>query len=117
MSQYGLHFKTNISEIAPTSTKFSTSTVIPGTELCKDWAVGKAIYVSIRKLEKAVAVKNSLLKSFPADFDAAGGFFTDFPATRNAIPAKVGHFPPRKMAAGKSAPPSGTPPLRPPQPS
>ena len=28
-------------------------------------------------------------KVFPASFDAAGKFFTDFPAARNAIPAKV----------------------------
>ena len=43
-----------------------------------------------RKLEKAVAVQNSLLwKGFPANFDAAGKFFPDCPAARNAIPAKV----------------------------
>ena len=28
-------------------------------------------------------------KSFPANFDAAGKFFTDFPAAQNAILAKV----------------------------
>ena len=28
-------------------------------------------------------------KSFQANFDAAGKFLTDFPAARNAIPAKV----------------------------
>ena len=31
-------------------------------------------------------------KSFPANFDAAGKFFTDFPAAPNAIPAKVWAF-------------------------
>ena len=48
-------------------------------------------------------------KSFPANFDAAGKLFPDFPAARNAIPAKVWAFSGKeKMAAGKSAPPSGT---------
>ena len=31
-------------------------------------------------------------KSLPANFDAAGKFFTDFPAARNAIPARVWAF-------------------------
>ena len=47
-------------------------------------------------------------KSFPANFDAAGKFFTDFPAARNAMPATVWAFSGKEMAAGKSAPPSGT---------
>ena len=46
----------------------------------------------LRKLEKAVAVRNFLLESFPANFDAAGKSFPDFPAARNAIPAKVWAF-------------------------
>ena len=43
----------------------------------------------LRKLEKAVAVRDSLLEGSPANFNAAGTFFPDFPAARNAIPAKV----------------------------
>ena len=42
-----------------------------------------------RKLEKAVAVRNSLLENLPENFDAAGKLFTDFPAAQNAIPAKL----------------------------
>ena len=47
-------------------------------------------------------------KSFPANLDAAGKVLADFPAARNAIPAKVWAFPTRKMAAGKLAAPAGT---------
>ena len=47
-------------------------------------------------------------KGFPANFDAAGKLFPDFPATRNAIPARFDLFPVRKTAAGKLAAPSGT---------
>ena len=47
-------------------------------------------------------------KSFPANFDAAGKFFTDFAAARIAIPANVWAFSGKETAAGKSAPPSGT---------
>ena len=63
-------------------------------------------------------------KSFPANFDAAGKFFTDFRQHELLSPPRSGdsgHFLAKKMAAGKWAPPSGTlldfPPLRPPQPS
>ena len=46
--------------------------------------------LSLRKLEKAVAVRNSLLERLSGKLlDAAGKFFPDFPAARNAIPAKV----------------------------
>ena len=62
------------------------------------------------------------LKSFPANFDTAGKVFTDFPPARNVYLTMFAHFPARKMAAGKSAPPSlrnapGFSPLGPPQPS
>ena len=63
------------------------------------------------ELEKAVAVRNSLLAaSFPANFDAAGNFFTDFPPRQHqmlSLPS-FGHFPAREMAAGKSARSSAT---------
>ena len=59
--------------------------------------------------------------SFPANFDAAGKFFTDFPAARSAIPAKVWAFSGKDKgcwkigrAFGNAA---GFSPLRPPQPS
>ena len=56
-----------------------------------------------------MAVRNSLLEKFPANFDAAGKFVTDFPAARNALPTKVWAFSGKEeMAAGKLAPPSGT---------
>ena len=59
-----------------------------------------------------MAVRNSLLEKFLGKFlDAAGKlkFLADFPAARNAIPAKVwARFPARKTAAGKLAAPSGT---------
>ena len=46
----------------------------------------------IRKLEKAVAVRNSLLERFSGKFRCCWKFFTDFPAARNAISAKVWAF-------------------------
>ena len=46
-------------------------------------------------------------KGFPANFDAAGERFPDFPAARNAIPAKVWALSGKKLAAGKSVLPSG----------
>ena len=39
-----------------------------------------------------MAVRNSLLEKFSANLDAAGKFFTDFPAAPNAIPAKFSAF-------------------------
>ena len=60
-------------------------------------------------------------KGVPANFDAAGKFFTDFPAARNAIPAKVWAFSGKEngclkigRAFGNAA---GFSPPRPPQPS
>ena len=44
-------------------------------------------------------------KSFPANFDAAGKFCTDFRQHDMLSLPRFGHFPARKMAAGKSAPP------------
>ena len=60
-------------------------------------------------------------KSSPANFDAAGKFFTEFPAAQNAIPAKVWAFSGKENGCWKiglafgNAP--GFSPLRPPQPS
>ena len=55
-----------------------------------------------------MAVRNSLLENkFRANFDAAEKLFRDFPAARMLSLPGFGHFPARKMAAGKSAPPSG----------
>ena len=60
-------------------------------------------------------------KSFRANFDAAGKFLTDFPAARNAIPAKVWALSGKGngcwkigRAFGNAA---GFSPARPPQPS
>ena len=60
-------------------------------------------------------------KGFPANFDAAGKWFPDFPAVRNAIPAKVSAFSGKEngcwkigCACGNAA---GFSPPRPPQPS
>ena len=39
-----------------------------------------------------LAVRNSLLEGFSFNFDAAGKLFPDFPAARDAIPAKVCAF-------------------------
>ena len=55
-----------------------------------------------------MAVRDSLLERFSANFNAAGKFFPAFPAARNAIPAKVWALSGRETAAGKSAAPSGT---------
>ena len=75
----------------------------------------------LRKLEKAVAVRNSLLESFPANFDAAGKSFPDFPTARNAIPAKVSAFSGKENGCWKIGPASGNAagfsPPRPPRPS
>ena len=61
-----------------------------------------------RKLEKAVAVRNSLLERFSGKFRRCWKSFPDFPAAQNAIPAKVWALSGNEMAAEKSAPPSGT---------
>ena len=47
-------------------------------------------------------------KVFRQFFDAAGKCFPDFPAAEMLSPPRFGHFPARRMATGKSAPPSGT---------
>ena len=60
-----------------------------------------------RKLEKAVAVRDSLLEGFSGNFEAAGKFFPDSPAARNALP-RFGLFLARTVAAGPSVLPSGT---------
>ena len=61
-------------------------------------------WLFFRKLESAVAVRNSCWKGFPANFDAAGQVFPDFRAAMNAIPPRFGHFPGHllamKMATG-----------------
>ena len=44
----------------------------------------------------------------PANFDAAGKLFPDFPAAQNAIPAKVWALSGKETAAGKLAAPSET---------
>ena len=60
-------------------------------------------------------------KSLPANLDAAGKFFTDFPAAPNAVPAKVWAFSGKENGCWKmglafgNAP--GSSPLKPPQPS
>ena len=60
-------------------------------------------------------------KSLRANLDAAGKFCTDFPAARNAIPAKVWAFSGKENGCWKIGPAfrnaPGLFPLRPPQPS
>ena len=60
-------------------------------------------------------------KSFPANFDAAGKLFPDFPAARNAIPAKVWAFSGKENGCWRIGPAfgnaAGFSPPRPPQPS
>ena len=60
-------------------------------------------------------------RSFPANFDAAGKFFTDFPAAPNAIPAKDWAFSGKESGCWKIGPAfrntPGFSPLKPPQPS
>ena len=62
-------------------------------------------------------------KSFPANFDAAGKVFPDFPAARNAIPAKVWAFSGNEISNGgwkigrACGNAGGFSPPRPPQPS
>ena len=52
-----------------------------------------------------MAVRNPLLEKF----SGKNIFFTDFPAARKLLSLpRFGHLPAREMAAGKSAPPSGT---------
>ena len=46
-------------------------------------------------------VRNALLESFLANFDAAGNSSPNFPAAQNAIPAKVWALSSKEMAAGK----------------
>ena len=47
-------------------------------------------------------------EGFRANFNAAGKLFLDFRQQNMLSLPRFGHFPARKMAAGKSAPPSGT---------
>ena len=75
----------------------------------------------IRKLEKAVAVRNSLLERFSGKFRHCWKILPRFPAARNAIPAKVWALSGKEngcwkidRAFGNAA---GFFPLRPPQPS
>ena len=55
-----------------------------------------------------MAVRNSLLEVFPADFDAAGKYSPVFRQHKMLSLPTFGHFLARKMAAGESASPSGT---------
>ena len=75
----------------------------------------------IRKLEKAVAVRNSLLEKFSGKFRRCWKFFADFPAARNAIPAKVWAVSGKENGCWKIGPAFGNAPgfspLRPPHPS
>ena len=78
----------------------------------------------IRKLEKAVPAVRNLIPCWnivPANFEAAGKFFTDVPAASNAIPAKVSAFSGKENGCWKVGPAFGNAPglsyLRPPQPS
>ena len=75
-----------------------------------------------RKLEKVVAVRNSLLESFPANLGAAGKFFTDFLAARNAMTAKAWALSGKENGCWRIGPvfwnaPGFFPPSGPPQPS
>ena len=45
-----------------------------------------------QKLEKAVAVPNSLQEMFSDNFGDSGKFLLDFSGSLNAIPVKVGPF-------------------------
>ena len=77
--------------------------------------------IFFRKLEKAVAVRNSCWKGFPANFDTAGKLFPDFLAAQNAIPAKVWALSGNTNGCWKIGPAfgnaAGFSPPRPPQPS
>ena len=55
-----------------------------------------------------MAVRTSLLERFPAIVDAAGITTPIFSQRKMLFLPGFGHFPARKVAAGKSAPPSGT---------
>ena len=72
-------------------------------------------------LEKAVAIRNSLLETFSGKFQHAGKLFSDFPAAPNAIPAKFGAFSGKENGCWKIGPAFGNAPglsrLTPPQPS
>ena len=65
--------------------------------------------LSTRKLEKAVVVRNSLSGKVSREITTL--LENDSPIFRQhemlSLP-RFGHFPARKMAAGKSTPPSGT---------
>ena len=65
-------------------------------------------FSEVQKLEKAVAVRNSLLKGCPANFDAAAKLFPDFPVARNAIPAKVWALSGKENCCWKTGPPLET---------
>ena len=59
-------------------------------------------------------------KSFPANFDAAGKLFTDFPAAQNAVPAELWAFSGKENGCWKIGLAFGNAPgfsLKPPQPS
>ena len=60
--------------------------------------------ILVRKLEKAVAIRD-LLEGFPTNFSAAEYFFPRF--IRQHEKPRFGHCLVRKMAGGQSAPPSG----------
>ena len=67
------------------------------------------IEIILRKLEKAVAVRNSLLGEFSGKFSTLLENSSPIFRQRGMLSLpKFGHFPARKMAAGKLAPPSGT---------
>ena len=75
----------------------------------------------IRKLEKAVAVQNSLLERFSGKFRRCWKLFPNFPAARNAVPAKVWALSGNENGCWKIGPAfrnaAGFSPPRPPQPS
>ena len=59
------------------------------------------------ELEKAVAVRNSLLERFSGKCRRCWKTIPRFPAARNAIPAKVWTLSGKETAAGKLAAPAG----------
>ena len=64
---------------------------------------------NLRKLEKAVAVRNSLLERFSGKFRRCWKMIPRIFRQREMLSLpRFGHFPARKTAAGKLAAPAGT---------
>ena len=73
------------------------------------WQPEQSKSIFVRKLEKAVAVRNSLLEKFSGKFRRCWKIPNRFSSRHEMLSLpRFGHFPARKTAAGKLAAPSGT---------